>query len=177
MSKGHGRVERVLLEAFGVSGRSYTVEDLFHLAYPDAPTLERKHRGAIKRAASNVSAKTGWKTWRRSNRGGGYIYYDPCDLISYATARIKAHEGRYQCEDKWVRKFNPTTDEDVLASLAEGGRNHELIVEGGSWWRFVQIAIAKRDGDEATRQRLQAEADAKFEAWANSFRAAFGGKP
>lgn len=163
MSKGPGRVERVILEAFGVSGRSYTVEDLFYLAYPDAPTLERKHRGAIKRAASNVSAKTGWKTWRRRNRGGGYIYYDPCDLISYSTTRLKA-DGFYR------------STEEILTSLAEGGRNHELIVEGGTWWRFVQIAIAERDGDEVTRQRLQAEADAEFEAWANPFRTAFGGK-
>ena len=115
MSRGAGRVEQAILAAFAVVGMSYTVEDLFKHAYPDASQLERKHRVAIKRAASNACLKTGWTTWRRDNRGGGYIYYDPCDVISYASARLKGSDYRYQSQDKWIRRFNPTTDEEIIS--------------------------------------------------------------
>ena len=112
MSRGAGRVEQAIFAVFSVVGMSYTVEDLLKHAYPDAAQLERKHRVAIKRAASNACLKTGWTTSRRSNRGGGYIYYDPYDVISYASARIKGTDYRYQSQDKWIRRFNPTTDEE-----------------------------------------------------------------
>lgn len=173
MSRGAGRVQRIIEEAFSVPEKSYTLLDLFRYAYPEAEDLEKKHQVAIKRAAAKVCLKTGWKTWRRDTRGRGYVYYDPCDLISYATARLKADERNYQSQDWWIREFNPKTDEDILASLAEGGRHHKLIVEGGTWWRFVQIAIAERDGDEDTFRKLKGEADAEFEAWANAFSNAF----
>lgn len=170
MSRGAGRVQRIIEEAFSVPEKSYTLLDLFRYAYPEAECLEKKHQVAIKRAAAKVCLKTGWKTWRRDTRGGGYIYYNPCDLISYATARLKATETRYQSWDRWIRKFNPKTDEDILASLAEGGQYHKFIVEGGAWWRFVQIAIAERDGDEDTFRKLKAEADAALEAFKNAFK-------
>ena len=115
MSRGAGRVEQAILAAFAVVGMSYTVEDLFKHAYPDASQLERKHRVAIKRAASNACLKTGWTTWRRDNRGGGYIYYDPCDVISYASTRLKGSDYWYQSQDKWIRRFNPTTDEEIIS--------------------------------------------------------------
>ena len=70
MSKGPGRVEQAILQAFGVNGVSYTVEDLFHLVYPEATSIERKHRVAIKRACLNVCERTGWKALRKDSRGG-----------------------------------------------------------------------------------------------------------
>ena len=150
MSRGAGRVEQAIFAAFSVVGTSYTVEDLFKYAYPDAAQLERKHRVAIKRAATNACLKTGWTTCRRDNRGGGYIYYDPCDVISYASARLKGRELRYQSQDKWIRRFNPTTDEEISSKLEVGGENYALVVEGGTWWKYARMARAKRDGDDAT---------------------------
>ena len=170
MSRGAGRVEQAIFAAFSVVGTSYTVEDLFNHAYPDAPQLERKHRVAIKRAASNVCLKTGWTTLRRDNRGGGYIYYDPCDVISYASARLKGREYRYQSQDKWIRRFNPMTDEEISSQLEAGGNNYDLIVEGGTWWKHSRMAQAKRDGDDATYSQLKAENDAALAAWAAAFK-------
>ena len=171
MSRGAGRVEQAILAAFAVVGMSYTVEDLFNHAYPDASQLERKHRVAIKRAASNACFKTGWTTWRRDNRGGGYIYYDPCDVISYASARLKGSDYRYQSQDKWIRRFNSTTDEEIISQLEVGGKNYDLVVEGGTWWKHTRMAQAKRDGDDATYSQLKAENDAALAAWAAAFKA------
>ena len=170
MSRGAGRVEQAIFAAFSVVGTSYTVEDLFKDAYPDSPQLERKHRVAIKRAASNACLKTGWTTWRRYNRGGGYIYYDPCDVISYASARLKGTDYRYQSQDKWIRRFNPTTDEEITSQLEVGGKSYDLVVEGGTWWTHARMAQAKRDGDDATYSYLKAENDAALAAWAGAFK-------
>jgi hypothetical protein len=176
MSKGPGRVEQAILKAFGESAKSYTVEDLFHLAYPDASTMELKHRVAIKRACSNVCARTSWKALRKDNRGGGYIYYDPCDVISYASARIKGMESRYQSQDPWVRLYNPMSDAHIYAQMSEGGRYYEYVVEGGTWWKHARLAQAERDGDEALHRKLDEELKAEFAAWANAFKSAFSKK-
>ena len=170
MSRGAGRVEQAIFAAFSVVGMSYTVEDLFKHAYPDAAQLERKHRVAIKRAASNACLKTGWTTWRRDNRGGGYIYYDPCDVISYASARLKGTDYRYQSQDKWIRRVNPTTDEEIASQVEVGGKKYDLVVEGGTWWKHSRMAQAKRDGDDATYSQLKAENDAALAAWAAAFK-------
>lgn len=170
MSRGAGRVEQAILAVFSVVGMSYTVEDLFKCAYPDAVQFERKHRVAIKRAASNACLKTGWTTWRRDNRGGGYIYYDPCDVISYASARLKGSDYRYQSQDKWIRRFNPMTDEEIFSQLEVGGKNYDLVAEGGTWWKHSRMAQAKRDGDDATYSSLKAENDAALAAWAAAFK-------
>lgn len=176
MSKGPGRIEQAILQAFAVSGVSYTVEDLFYLAYPEAPSMERKHRVAIKRACANICARTGWKKWRKDSRGGGYIYYDPCDVISYASARVKGMEGRYQSQDKWVRRHNPVTDADISAQISEGGRYYEDVIEGGVWWKHARMAQAKRDGDETLYRRLDGEINADLAAWASAFKGAFSKK-
>jgi len=163
MSRGAGRVERCILEAFSVPEKSYSVEDLFHLAYPNESRMERKHRVAIKRACVNVCAKTGWDKLRRDTRGGGYIYYDPCDVISYALARLK------QMDNLYGRRL---TDEEIYPMLVEGGKNYELVSEGGAWLRHTQMARAKRDGDEVTYQKLQAEQEASIAALSSGARQA-----
>ena len=170
MSRGPGRIEQAIAKSFLSVGKSFTIEDLFYIAYPEAPQFERKHRVAIKRAASNVCYKTGWDRMRRDNRGGGLIYFDPCDVISYASARLKGSEYRYQSQNKWSRGYNPTTDEEIFSQLEVGGRNHDLVKEGGTWWKHAEMARAKRDGDEVKYLHLKAENDAAIAAWANAFK-------
>lgn len=169
MSKGPGRTERAILQAFGVSGVSYTVEDLFSLAYPKAPSMERKHRVAIKRACANICARTGWKTRRKDSRGGGYIYYDPCDVISYASARVKGMTASEQL-------YRRISGADIYAQISEGGRYYRYVVEGGTWWKHARMAQAKRDGDETLHRRLDGEIKAYLAAWASAFKGAFSEK-
>lgn len=169
MSKGPGRIEQAILQAFGVSGVSYTVEDLFYLAYPEVPLMERKHRVAIKRACANICARTAWKTWRKDSRGGGYIYYDPCDVISYASARVKGMTASEQL-------YRRISGADIYAQISEGGRYFEYVIQGGAWWKHARMAQAKRDGDEALYRKLAGEINADLAAWASAFKGAFSKK-
>jgi hypothetical protein len=171
VSRGAGKIEQAITKSFLLSvGKSFTVEDLFHITYPEAFKIERKHRVSINRAASNVCERTGWDKMRRDNRGGGLIYFDPCDVISYASARLKCSDYCYQSQDKWVRRYNPTTDEQIFSQLEPGGRNYDLVTEGGTWWRHAEMARAKRDEDGVKYNKLKQENDLAFEAWANAFK-------
>ena len=97
---------------------------------------------------------------RKDTQGGGYIYYDPCDLISYATARLKGDMlNRYQHP-----RYRGQTDADILSELEVGGKSYNLIAEGGDWWRHVRMAQARRDGDDTTYQALKAQNDGELAA-------------
>jgi hypothetical protein len=171
VSRGAGKIEQAITKSFLLSvGKSFTVEDLFHITYPEAFKIERKHRVSINRAASNVCERTGWDKMRRDNRGGGLIYFDPCDVISYASARLKCSEYRYQSQDKWVRRYNPVTDEQIFSQLEPGGKIYDLVTEGGTWWRHTEMARAKRDEDGFKYNKLKQENDLEIEAWASAFK-------
>ena len=79
--------------------------------------------------------------------GGAFVFYRFDEVMSYAMARLKA-------DFVW----HTSTGEQLRARLA--GPNHELIVPGGAWWRFVQTFIAKRDGDHDRAAKLEAERQA-----------------
>jgi hypothetical protein len=64
----------------------------------------------------------------------------------------------------WRVKHHNSDEEELLASLSQGGSNHALVVPGGAWWRFTQIRIAERDGDTETAERLRAEGKSEFAA-------------
>lgn len=58
MSRGPGRIERAIVEAFK-TGDTWTVEDLCRAAYPGINRIERKHRIAVRRAAHKVTEQCG----------------------------------------------------------------------------------------------------------------------
>lgn len=166
MSKGPGRVERAIEQAFNeTKGDYFTTEELFEVVYPDAFSMERKHRVAIMRAVKTVCERTGWEIMRAEIRGNAAVFIKPTDLISYATGRKKAGmEWEWSLSRQEIRdRFTPS------------GSDRHLIEEGGAWFRFVQMARAKRDGDEETLSRLEAEYDADIAAMTAKFQARFGG--
>lgn len=166
MSKGPGRVERAIEQAFNkTKGDYFTTDELFEVVYPGAFTMERKHRVAIMRAVKNVCNRTGWEIIRADIRGNPAVFIKPTDLMSYATGRKKAG-----MEWEWSR-----SRQEIRDRFAPGGPDRYLIEEGGPWLRFVQMARAKRDGDEKTLSRLEAEQEAVATAFKARFKAAFGG--
>ena len=173
LPRGLGKVQQLLIGAFAKPRTSYTLEDLFYITYPEAESFERKHRVAIKRAATTICERTGWEAMRRYTRGQAYVYFDPCDLISYASARLKCQEYRYQSQDRWIRRFNPVLDEEINSKLEKGGSYYDYICEGGAWWRHTKMAQAKRDGDTAKYLHLKAENDRMLEQWLSGANAAF----
>ena len=59
MSRGPGRIGRLIAEAFDTAerGKRFTTEALCRLAYPGIDRVENKHRVAVLRAAHNVLDK------------------------------------------------------------------------------------------------------------------------
>ena len=75
------------------------------------------------------------------------------NVLSYAMARMKS-DPLYRYRPPDVRAYfyvtHIATEADLRASLAPGGRWHELVIEGGAWSDHVRRAVALRDGDAAT---------------------------
>ena len=157
MSRGAGKVEQAIEAAFSMEGVCYKTDELCKLVYPDT-TIERKHRVSVMRAAKKVCERTDWEMWEAATRGKPSVFVNPCDLLSYAA-------GRDLSESSW--RFNRITSADAKKEYSVGGKNHRLVEEGGSYYRFVQMNIAERDGDVQTYEKLEKEmkeAQASFTA-------------
>ena len=57
-------------------------------------------------------------------------------MLSYAIARLKT--------DALQRR---ESDQQLKAKLRQGGEDRQRVVEGGTWWRFIEMDKAKRNGD------------------------------
>jgi hypothetical protein len=75
------------------------------------------------------------RTWYR---GRELVFFNHTSVKSYGLARRKS-DSRY------------LSDEQIRASLRRGGDHHAYVVEGGTWWRQVQLYIADRDADTFER--------------------------
>lgn len=150
MSRGPGRIERAVAAAFEAEGdRAFTTDELCTLAYTGLNRVEKKHRVAVIRSAANVCAKMPeWTAARSEAANSPLIWYNRYSLASYAMMQVrKAYPGK--------------SVEAARQMISPAGRFHSAIGEGGSWWRHVQLAIARRDGDTSERikqlEELQAE--------------------
>jgi len=62
MSRGPGRIERAIADAFKANPRrALGVEELARIAYPGLAEVEKRHRVAIIRAADSVARGMGWR--------------------------------------------------------------------------------------------------------------------
>jgi hypothetical protein len=135
MSKGPGRVERAIEALFrSKPNDAFATWELCWRVYPNIGRLERKHKVAVTRAAKSVCARLpNWQSMRTWYRGRELVFFNHTSVKSYGLARRKS-DSRY------------LSDEQICASLRRGGDHHGYIVEGGTWWRQVQLYIRDRDG-------------------------------
>jgi hypothetical protein len=162
MSRGPGKIERAIEAVFAAEpDDAFTTADLCDWVYPALNRVEKKHRVAVIRAAMNVCGRTGWGCYRTESLGGTLVFYNPFDVMSYAIGRTKADFfTNYRNNDRRMVYYRGTTTEGIRGTFEPGGKKHDMIVEGGHWWRHVQLNIAARDGDTSERaQALQAEQD------------------
>ena len=160
MSRGPGKIERAIEAVFAAEpDDAFTTADLCGRVYPGLNRVEKKHRVAVIRAAKKVSGRAGWDCYRTEALGGTLVFYNPFDVMSNAIGRTKADMfTNYRNNDRRIVDHWRTTTEGIRGTFEPGGKNHHLIVEGGSWWRHVQLNIAARDGETSERvQALQAE--------------------
>ena len=167
MSRGPGKIERAIEAVFAAEpDDAFTTADLCDRVYPGLNMVEKKHRVAVIRAAKKVFGRTGWDCYRTEALGGTLVFYNPFDVMSNAIGRTKADMLiNYRNNDKRIDHWR-TTAEGIRGTFEPGGKEHHMIVEGGHWWRHVQINIAARDGDTSERaQALKAEQDRGAQAF------------
>jgi hypothetical protein len=167
MSRGPGRIERAIEAVFAAEpDNAFTTEDLCDRVYNGANGVEKKHRVAVLRAVKNIITRRDVLGCYPSGRmGGTLVFCDRTNVMSYAMARLKSDCAFYQDHDprRYARSClkDSSTEAELHASLAEGGRHHERVIEGGVWWRHTQSAIgeieARRAGDDARLQKVLAE--------------------
>jgi hypothetical protein len=148
VSAGSGRVERAIEVAFVANpDEIFTTDDLHKIVYgnQEGPLIKKKHVMIILHAANKVRARlSDWHIWRSENRGV-IIFFNHASVTSYALAKKRRAD------------FSRHSETRIRRDLAPGGRDHHLIVEGGAWWRYVQLYIAKRNRDIEREKILMAQ--------------------
>jgi len=158
MSKGPGHIERAIEKLFEAKPNdAFSTRELCACVY--AARVERKHRVAVIRAANNVRARMpDWHAMGSDRRGHEAIFYNHASLMSYALARVKSG---------W------TSEKDIRASLKPGGFYHDCVVEGGAWWRHVEMYLAERDGQTERAEALRRENDEDLARIAATFKSLY----
>jgi hypothetical protein len=182
MSKGPGRIERAILAAVAAEPeKAFTVLDLVDRIWPDRALpvscyrgtevsnedrAEKKQRVTVARAMRTAVARSGGQLslfrWDRT-----VALYRTYDVLSYAMARMKSDPlYRYRSPDlrHYFHRGIVTTEADLRANLAPGGREHANVVEGGVWFEHIRHAVALRDGDTAAAAACEAAAAAERDA-------------
>ena len=191
MSKGPGRIERAIADILdGEADNAFTTEDLCERVYPGVNRVEKKHRVAVLRAANGlVKRRDNTGCWWGENLGRTRVYFNIDNVMSYAMARLKTDQfNHYRSNDdrwftpapKWFRdgmgfkkgyqyQWPRSSEAELRAQLAEGGRDHKNVVPGGVWWKHTQSAIAemeaKRVGDTKRVEEIIAKREADLEAF------------
>ena len=134
MSKESGRVQRAIEALFkSKPNDAFATWEICWRVYPNVGRLESKHKLAVTRAAKRVCARMpDWQSMKTWYRGGELVFFKHASVKSYGLARRKS-ECRY------------ASDKQIRASLRSGGDHHRYVVEGGTWWRHVQLYIADRE--------------------------------
>jgi hypothetical protein len=151
MSKGPGRIERAIADAFAANSNGIlSVDDLVSVAYQGINRVEKKHRVATIRAADKVAARIGWACRQAEMPGHPLVYYNPHDVRSYTIGKVVRHghvrtyQGVvWQTINAWFETACTDPDDYRLSNPA---RTLADMQPGGVWHDHVQINIALRDG-------------------------------
>lgn len=148
MSRGPGRIERAIEEAFvSNSSKTFSVEELCLVAYPGINRLEKKHRVATLRAAHKPARRLGWSGRRAERPGGEIVFFNLTDVRSYTLGKL-----RCTAAETSLSKLEERID-DPNVYLSEW----KNVQPGGCWYRHVEIHKAELRGDEFESARLRKE--------------------
>lgn len=163
MSKGLGRIERGILEAFRVEpDNAFTTDELAKRIYSGINSVEKKHRVAILRAARKLNPsldefKVFGKAeynWLKAHRGemsmAMFTFFNCCNLQSYGMSRLKSeHFYQYQY---WPKG-------EFRKQIIQSDRFQKAIAKDGPYWRHVEHYKAECSGDEKKAKKLKAAHD------------------
>jgi len=185
MSKGPGRIERMLIGIFFDTklDNAFTTEELCERIFGAAG---KSQRVALIRAAQRLCQRKGYEdlhSWRGENLGTTHIWFNRANVMSYAMAALKA-DNIYNYRNRDYREDYPhlkKSEQELRARLARGGADRSRIIVGGAWQRHVQEWIAERDlrraGNKKRLKAFLAAQQARKEAeWEKLVAAARGGQ-
>ena len=159
MTTGRHTVERAIEAALDADpDNAFSTQDLCDHAYPGVNHADKKYRLAVLRALKSILARRpDLEVWLGEGLSRPKVVFHRYNVISYATARLKVDFlNAYRSNDlrkpgRWIKD-----EAELRASLREGGKNYEYVIEGGAWWNHTQEAIAERDGDHERAAELRA---------------------
>ena len=131
MSRGPGRIECIVEATMREADRSFTVEELARLAYPEIAEVGKKHRVAILRALANVEKRTPlW--WFKT-------YTPPWRVIVTNTNSVRSFaHGLMRCS--WL---NAKRSLDEIENNLNDPEIKSVMEPGGFWWADVEINKAE----------------------------------
>lgn len=130
--------------------RTFTVEDLAAVAYPDLNRPEKKHRVAILRAFAGVGVPLGWGWGRTEDKPHRAVFFNRLSVRSFGLWFIQVH----------ARNSNYAK---AAAMLEPGGSRWADTQPGGLFARWVDIYRTRHVGDLETADELQAQ----LNGWVN----------
>jgi hypothetical protein len=152
MSKGPGRIERAIEDAFrGNPDGYFSSHDLVDMIFPGDHPITRAMRNSVLRAAENVRERLHWVKLKSWSRGGEAIYANKLSLRSYALGTTRAQRGY--------------GDFEIIAKIVDTDpRTIEKMRLGGEWDMEVQYRTALANGDDKKAAKLKATIEKKERA-------------
>lgn len=134
MSRGPGKIERSLDALFRDNPSDhFTTTELVERIFPGVNRVEKKHRVTVMRAGYKVAKRMHWTCSRQRRPGGEIVFFNLCDLRSYAVGRMRV----IYCATRAAA--NAVWND-------EANRMWRSWQPGGSWDRQVRINRLRRDG-------------------------------
>jgi len=136
MSRGPGRIERVIETAFSDEpNRTFTIDELVPIAYPGLNRPGKRHLIAILRAAHKAAARLGWHCWPSERPCHHIVFVNVCNVRSYAIGRLRIDSRHY---NDLLYKIERLLDDPEL----QNSKWH-LVQPGGLWWEYAQSFTAE----------------------------------
>jgi hypothetical protein len=176
MSKGPGKVERAIEKLLDKRPNdAFTIEQVCSYVYP-GQQIERRHRGAVLRAAANVTKRRpSLQIWKSNSRGEKRVFVTADNLQSFGMGRLKTIGWPYNVDypDEKQR------ERMIRASMKKGGKHYEHVQSSGTWYQDVKSnqaeVKARLAGDKKALRRILAERERKEELISEEIRKAFAG--
>ena len=159
MSRGPGRIERVIADIFTANpSMTYAVDDLAAFAYPGLNRVEKKHRVAVVRAADNVMRRLRWTCQQMELPGHPLLYFNPLDHRSYVVGRMRVSWN------SWNFSHAEIADASDNPNIDRAGAEHwrREAEPGSAFWTHVEINCAEHAGDHQRASALRAELNASL---------------
>jgi hypothetical protein len=141
MSRGPGRIERIVEQTLVNAEQSYTIEELAFIAYSDINQVDKKHRVAVLRALANVQERSPLWWFQTFTPPWRWIITNRNSVRSYAHGLLRS--SWWLAPDYSLNKVEKILADPAVQSVME---------PGGLWWIEVEMNKTDNECDERVKQ-------------------------